>query len=41
MIAIAQPLSIPFYPQGIPIYDRLGAIQLTKVAYCGTMQIYI
>jgi len=35
---ISQKLNIPLYRQGIPIYDRLGIGQYTKVGYRGTMQ---
>jgi nitrogenase molybdenum-iron protein NifN len=38
-VAMSQRLSIPLYRQGLPIYDRLGHIQLTKVGYRGTMQL--
>jgi nitrogenase molybdenum-iron protein NifN len=36
---IARTLNIPLYRQGIPILDRLGIGQFTKVGYRGTMQI--
>lgn len=36
---VARRLNIPFYRQGIPIYDRLGNGQVTKVGYKGTMDI--
>lgn len=36
---IARKLNIPLYRQGIPIYDRLGIGQYTKVGYRGTMKI--
>ncbi len=36
---IARKLNIPLYRQGIPIFDRLGIGQFTKVGYRGTMQI--
>ncbi|MDJ0734070.1 MAG: nitrogenase iron-molybdenum cofactor biosynthesis protein NifN [Nostocaceae cyanobacterium] len=36
--AIAKRLSIPLYRLGIPIFDRLGNGQYTKVGYRGTMQ---
>ncbi|MEO1428783.1 MAG: nitrogenase iron-molybdenum cofactor biosynthesis protein NifN [Cyanobacteria bacterium J06633_8] len=36
---IARKFNIPLYRQGIPIYDRLGIGQYTKVGYRGTMQI--
>lgn len=37
--AIAKRLKIPLYRQGIPIFDRLGNGQFTKVGYRGTMQL--
>jgi nitrogenase molybdenum-iron protein NifN len=37
--AIANRLKIPLYRQGIPIFDRLGNGQFTKVGYRGTMQL--
>jgi nitrogenase molybdenum-iron protein NifN len=37
--AIAQRLKVPLYRQGIPIYDRVGNGQFTKVGYQGTMQL--
>lgn len=37
--AISKRLSIPLYRQGIPIYDRLGHNQSSKVGYRGTMQL--
>lgn len=37
--AIAKRLSIPVYRLGIPIYDRLGNGQFTKVGYRGTMEL--
>jgi nitrogenase molybdenum-iron protein NifN len=37
--AIARKLNIPLYRQGIPIFDRVGNGQFTKVGYRGTMQI--
>ncbi|MDF5727205.1 MAG: nitrogenase iron-molybdenum cofactor biosynthesis protein NifN [Rhizonema sp. PD38] len=37
--AIASRLKIPLYRQGIPIFDRVGNGQFTKVAYRGTMQL--
>jgi nitrogenase molybdenum-iron protein NifN len=37
--AIANRLSIPLYRMGIPIYDRLGNGQFTKVGYRGTMEL--
>ncbi|AVH73122.1 nitrogenase iron-molybdenum cofactor biosynthesis protein NifN [Nostoc sp. 'Lobaria pulmonaria (5183) cyanobiont'] len=37
--AIAKRLSIPLYRLGLPIYDRLGNGQFTKVGYRGTMEI--
>jgi nitrogenase molybdenum-iron protein NifN len=36
---IARRLDIPLYRQGIPIFDRLGNGQVTKVGYKGTMNI--
>jgi nitrogenase molybdenum-iron protein NifN len=36
--AIAKRLGIPLYRQGIPIFDRLGNGQFTKVGYRGTME---
>ena len=36
---ISKKLNIPLYRQGIPIYDRLGIGQYTKIGYRGTMQI--
>ena len=36
---IAQRLNIPLYRQGIPIFDRLGIGQFTKVGYRGTMRL--
>ena len=36
---ISRSLNIPLYRQGIPIFDRLGIGQFTKVGYRGTMQI--
>ncbi len=36
---IAKRLNIPVYRQGIPIFDRLGIGQFTKVGYRGTMAI--
>ncbi|BAZ11466.1 nitrogenase molybdenum-iron cofactor biosynthesis protein NifN [Calothrix sp. NIES-4071] len=36
---IARRLGIPLYRQGIPIYDRLGNGQVTKIGYKGTMDI--
>jgi nitrogenase molybdenum-iron protein NifN len=38
-VAIAKRLNIPLYRQGIPIFDRLGNGQFTKVGYRGTMQV--
>ncbi|MEM7555511.1 MAG: nitrogenase iron-molybdenum cofactor biosynthesis protein NifN [Cyanobacteria bacterium P01_A01_bin.84] len=35
---ISKQLNIPLYRQGIPIVDRLGIGQSTKVGYFGTMQ---
>ncbi|RCJ29015.1 nitrogenase iron-molybdenum cofactor biosynthesis protein NifN [Nostoc minutum NIES-26] len=37
--AIAKRLSMPLYRLGIPIYDRLGNGQFTKVGYRGTMEV--
>ncbi|MEH1961144.1 MAG: nitrogenase iron-molybdenum cofactor biosynthesis protein NifN [Nostoc sp.] len=37
--AIAKQLSIPLYRLGLPIYDRLGNGQFTKVGYRGTMEL--
>lgn len=37
--AIAKKLSIPLYRLGLPIYDRLGNGQFTKVGYRGTMEL--
>lgn len=37
--ATAKRLGIPLYRQGMPIFDRLGMGQLTKVGYRGTMQL--
>ncbi|PMB49813.1 nitrogenase iron-molybdenum cofactor biosynthesis protein NifN [Fischerella thermalis CCMEE 5205] len=37
--AIAKRLEIPLYRQGIPIFDRLGNGQFTKVGYRGTMEL--
>lgn len=37
--AIAKRLKIPLFRQGIPIFDRLGHGQFTKVGYQGTMQL--
>ncbi|MBF2071070.1 nitrogenase iron-molybdenum cofactor biosynthesis protein NifN [Fischerella thermalis] len=36
---IAKRLGIPLYRQGIPIFDRLGNGQFTKVGYRGTMEL--
>lgn len=36
---VARRLKIPLYRQGIPIYDRLGNGQVTKIGYKGTMDI--
>ncbi len=36
--AIAKRLGIPLYRMGIPIYDRLGNGQFSKVGYRGTME---
>jgi nitrogenase molybdenum-iron protein NifN len=38
-VAIAKRLGIPLYRQGIPIFDRLGNGQFTKVGYRGTIQL--
>lgn len=38
-VAIAKRLGIPVYRQGIPIFDRLGNGQFTKVGYRGTIQL--
>jgi nitrogenase molybdenum-iron cofactor biosynthesis protein NifN len=37
--AISRRLGIPLYRQGMPIFDRLGNGQFTKVGYRGTMQL--
>lgn len=37
--AIAHRLHIPLYRQGLPIFDRLGIGQFTKVGYRGTMNL--
>lgn len=37
--SISKKLGIPLYRQGIPIFDRLGNGQITKVGYRGTMQL--
>jgi nitrogenase molybdenum-iron protein NifN len=37
--AVAKRLGIPLYRQGIPIFDRLGNGQFTKVGYRGTMEL--
>ncbi|TFI52543.1 nitrogenase iron-molybdenum cofactor biosynthesis protein NifN [Mastigocladus laminosus UU774] len=37
--AIAKRLEIPLYRQGIPIFDRLGNGQFTKIGYRGTMEL--
>ncbi|MFB2769485.1 nitrogenase iron-molybdenum cofactor biosynthesis protein NifN [Pelatocladus sp. BLCC-F211] len=37
--AIAKRLGIPLYRQGIPIFDRLGNGQFTKIGYRGTMEL--
>lgn len=37
--AIAKRLSVPLYRLGLPIYDRLGNGQFTKVGYRGTMEL--
>ena len=36
---ISKNLGIPLYRQGLPIFDRLGVGQYTKVGYFGTMQL--
>lgn len=36
---VSKKLGIPLYRQGIPIFDRLGNGQFTKVGYRGTMQL--
>jgi nitrogenase molybdenum-iron protein NifN len=36
--AIAKRLGVPLYRMGIPIYDRLGNGQFSKVGYRGTME---
>ncbi|OKH52726.1 nitrogenase iron-molybdenum cofactor biosynthesis protein NifN [Calothrix sp. HK-06] len=36
---VARRLGIPLYRQGIPIYDRLGNGQVTKIGYKGTMDV--
>lgn len=36
---VAKKLNIPLYRQGMPIFDRLGTGQFTKVGYRGTMQL--
>ncbi len=36
---VAKRLGIPLYRQGIPIFDRLGNGQFTKVGYKGTMRL--
>jgi nitrogenase molybdenum-iron cofactor biosynthesis protein NifN len=36
---VSKKLGIPLYRQGLPIFDRLGNGQFTKVGYRGTMQI--
>ncbi|MBR8835517.1 MAG: nitrogenase iron-molybdenum cofactor biosynthesis protein NifN [Stigonema ocellatum SAG 48.90 = DSM 106950] len=38
-VAIAKRLKIPLYRQGIPIFDRVGNGQVSKVGYTGTMQL--
>ncbi|MDZ8105683.1 MAG: nitrogenase iron-molybdenum cofactor biosynthesis protein NifN [Nostoc sp. DedQUE12a] len=37
--AIAKRLNVPLYRLGLPIYDRLGNGQFTKVGYRGTMEL--
>jgi nitrogenase molybdenum-iron cofactor biosynthesis protein NifN len=36
---VSKKLDIPLYRQGLPIFDRLGNGQFTKVGYWGTMQL--
>jgi nitrogenase molybdenum-iron protein alpha/beta subunit len=36
---VSKRLQIPLYRQGMPIFDRLGIGQFTKVGYRGTMQL--
>lgn len=36
---ISKNLGIPLYRQGLPIFDRLGVGQYSKVGYFGTMQL--
>lgn len=36
---VAKKLGIPLYRQGIPIFDRLGNGQFTKVGYKGSMRL--
>ena len=36
---VSKKLGIPLYRQGLPIFDRLGNGQFTKVGYRGTMQL--
>ncbi|HAA29380.1 MAG TPA: nitrogenase iron-molybdenum cofactor biosynthesis protein NifN, partial [Cyanobacteria bacterium UBA8553] len=38
-VRISHKLGIPLYRQGIPIFDRLGNGQFTKVGYRGTTQL--
>lgn len=38
-VRISKKLGIPLYRQGIPIFDRLGNGQFTKVGYRGTTQL--
>ncbi|BAY74323.1 nitrogenase molybdenum-iron cofactor biosynthesis protein NifN [Nostoc linckia NIES-25] len=37
--AIVKRLNVPLYRLGLPIYDRLGNGQFTKVGYRGTMEL--
>ncbi len=39
LAGISKRLSIPLYRLGLPIYDRLGNGQFTKVGYRGTMEL--
>jgi nitrogenase molybdenum-iron protein NifN len=39
LTGISKRLSIPLYRLGLPIYDRLGNGQFTKVGYRGTMEL--
>jgi nitrogenase molybdenum-iron cofactor biosynthesis protein NifN len=38
-VRVSRKLGIPLYRQGLPIFDRLGNGQFTKVGYRGTMQL--